>query len=355
MFIILIFKMRYINPYLKNRINNIINYPLRLCNQFGYITNLRKSVCNSLLLFASRRGYNNIVKLCLKVGANINCQDRYGNTPLMISIYSNNQLVCETLIAYGADVNIKNKSDHTALGLALQSMNFEFMKILIKAGTNLNEPNQNYLINLINFHCVSAYVNFSFKNLLLEVFMMFLDYGIDVNIKDSDGNTALITLLSNVINNAHGLLEILLSTQKVDPNCYNNAGKCALTLAIESLDFNTINLLLDYGLNINIKNQHGQTPLMFLISTCKHKKGLHFDNIRSSIKILSRQELHLIDKLLKDNSEIEEEEQRIILSEKMIQLGANIYDTDNKGNTVLHHAILCHNCENILKMILKYS
>jgi ankyrin repeat protein len=194
-----------------------------------------KCVCNSLLLFASRMGYNSMVKLCLKMGANINCQDKYGNTPLIISVYSKNQLLFETLIAYGADVNIKNNSDRTALGLALRNFRVDFVKTLIKAGTNLNEPNQNYLSTYINFYCMLDFGNpDQSKNSLLEAFMMFLEYGIDVNIKNSVGDTALITLLSGKPGhrNNQELLEILLSTNKVNLNCYNNAGDCAFTLAI---------------------------------------------------------------------------------------------------------------------------
>ncbi len=87
----------------------------------------------------------------------------------------------------------------------------------------------------------------------------FIKIGINVNTRDSDGNTALMY----AIKEKHmDLVEVLVTSEATEINAKNNLGETALMFAANSGE-KLVNTLLEYGADINAKNNLGETALFY--------------------------------------------------------------------------------------------
>ena len=75
------------------------------------------------LIYSSKNGDLDIVKLLLKSGADVNRQNNSGNTALVLASNSGHDKTVKMLVAAGADVNIQNLNGTTALMLAAHFRN----------------------------------------------------------------------------------------------------------------------------------------------------------------------------------------------------------------------------------------
>jgi ankyrin repeat protein len=129
----------------------------------------------------------NIIKQLIKEGKDINEKNQFGKTPLMLAIEKHNIGLVKLLLIAGADPNIKDKSGYTAFCKAIFSQGYEqnlnLLKLLIIYKANVNAQTNSgstpLMISLID-------PKIDVVNLLLEA-------GADPNIKDNDGNNALMT------------------------------------------------------------------------------------------------------------------------------------------------------------------
>ncbi len=87
------------------------------------------------IMFASRAGHTEIVKLLIDAKANLDIQGRYaGTTALMWAAQYGSLDIVKLLIEAKANINLKNNSEQTALTLANENGNMEIVNILKKAG-----------------------------------------------------------------------------------------------------------------------------------------------------------------------------------------------------------------------------
>jgi ankyrin repeat protein len=90
------------------------------------------------LMEASNNGHTEIVKALIDKGANINAKDKNGRTALMwASLFGNTEIV-KMLLNKGADVNAKDKDGSSALTEALVKGHTEVVKALLKKGANVH-------------------------------------------------------------------------------------------------------------------------------------------------------------------------------------------------------------------------
>ena len=83
----------------------------------------------------------------------------------------------------------------------------------------------------------------------------------DVNMKDNDGNTA---LMSAVCREDYNTVKLLLDNG-ADVNMENKYGRTALMYAVDIEYYNTVKLLLDNGADVNMQNKYGGTALDYAI------------------------------------------------------------------------------------------
>ena len=190
----------------------------------------------------------------------------------------------------GMDVNEKNKDGHTALMTVLNPIQYDFtnqddpfkynnhsikiLKLLLESGAKVNARNNRGQTALM----IAAIE----KN--LKAMSLLVKAGSDTNLKDDNGDTVLINLLivdetSNNQNKVYKksyqykLLKVLklLIESKVDINVRNQAGQTALmyTVGFGSLDL--VKLLLEAGADVNARDNEGQTALMSF-ATFKNSK-----------------------------------------------------------------------------------
>ncbi|MGG4403877.1 ankyrin repeat domain-containing protein [Paenibacillus amylolyticus] len=156
----------------------------------------------------------------IQAGANINAQDQSGRTTTMIATYNNDPTSAKVLIKAGADVNIQDDMKNTPFLYAGAEGYLDILKLTIEAGA-------------------------------------------DPAITNRYGGTALIPA------SEHGYVDVvqeLLTQTSVDVDHVNQLGWTALLEAIILNDGNarqqeTIQLLIDHGVDVNIPDREGVSPL----------------------------------------------------------------------------------------------
>lgn len=105
----------------------------------GKSPNLRMSDKLPILIFATSKGHNEIVKLLIAKGADVNGKDLvYGRTPLIWAIADGKAEIVKILLNKGADINAKAENGLSALMNAIAKEDVEIVKALIDKGADVN-------------------------------------------------------------------------------------------------------------------------------------------------------------------------------------------------------------------------
>jgi uncharacterized protein len=257
------------------------------------------------LMHATSEGHTEIVKLLLAKGAEVNVQTDEG-TALMMGVIGNDAEIVRLLLNAGADVKAKHRLGDTALMMAARSMiyqpnvapvpnpSIELMQMLLAKGADVNargdwertalmHVNTASKVNLLLAHHVDLNVKDKDGQTALimatargevEVVDALLKGGVDANARDTKGATALLHSLSyrgSVYNDndkrmAKGRLESarrLLLLSSIDVNLQNDDGESSLMRAINLGDTEMVKLLLARGADPNASDILGHTAFVF--------------------------------------------------------------------------------------------
>ena len=88
------------------------------------------------LMFASSKGYNEIVNYLTLRTKDLNEEDANSMTILMHYLFKQDLKMCSKLIVRGANVNYANRNGNTALHLCVENNLVEAVNFLIKKGAN---------------------------------------------------------------------------------------------------------------------------------------------------------------------------------------------------------------------------
>lgn len=128
----------YVPPFSTDCIGKDSLNMVKLLNEFGF-TSKNKSI----LLFAAKKNYVDIVKYLIDLGIDVNTTTTYRITLLMEAAINNAVDVARFLIDTGADLNAMNSANKTALMLAVENNSVKIVKMLIDAGAAINTTFQN--------------------------------------------------------------------------------------------------------------------------------------------------------------------------------------------------------------------
>ena len=263
-----------------NQFNRLGNQEINP-NEEYYMTPFKKSKGFTILMKYSlmkdwtsiNKYFNGLLKLkeSRLIKLVINQQNEKGWTPLMMTccgpLTYNNVETVKLLLENGADTNLKNSDGDTALMLISNDKSSEkFEELFRRVGRTCEYKSSIYpQSNDIN--------NSSIVTLLLK-------YHADVNLKNNDGHTALmmvITLHRYRYSENMSVPKLLLHKQS-DINLQDNRGFTALMIACIDTDDNTseyiIKFLLDNKADVNLKNNDGCTALTIASSYSKGDNNL---------------------------------------------------------------------------------
>lgn len=250
---------------------------------------------DTALTLASKYGYESsspaAVQLLIDHGADVNLQNDDGDNALLLAIYNMNRhsLVVEMLMKTNIDIHAVNNIKHNALGALCSNVlyvdldlfidkfvhflikkgidpyiedyhgwnpmitacvknNINLVKILLANGVNPNVLTKNKcspLVTLMKFNKINKY---------MEIIELLLFCGADVNIKQMNDKTLLMTACKK---NLVGVVKLLLAYD-VDIHACDMNKRTALfytkNIAIASL-------LINAGINVNHVDNFGNTVL----------------------------------------------------------------------------------------------
>lgn len=221
---------------------------------------------DNLIIASSTNGYIPLIKQCIDSGIDINAQDENGNTALILACLGVQKIeTIKLLLENGVKPNIKNKENKMAINYIDDiDSNKDLKNLFITSGAIIDaelEIDKNSMTKLMHL-CKSG------TNSSIMKIRQLLDQGVNVNIQDKYGKTALIYLLDN---NYYGdfvkeVFELLLNIKDINLNLQTKTGMTALMYVckLTLVDINYIKKLIQSGANVNLVNTKNKTALSFV-------------------------------------------------------------------------------------------
>lgn len=235
-----------------------------------------------------------LVELMLECGADPNIADENGK-PLLWKVIRNGDIsIVKSLLDHGANPNIICENGKTLLWKVIEERGFDTREIilLLNHGAYVNIRYNDKLlickaieckvdINVFErmIECGANVRNKDVINLLFKIIRknydycedytkILLDHGIDVNIKNENGNT-LLHLVSNSCNDCKSFVKLLLE-RGADANAKNDTGDTPLYLACKNGYSGCVKLIIKKS-KCSIKNGTEDTPLHLACKYGHHK------------------------------------------------------------------------------------
>jgi ankyrin repeat protein len=200
------------------------------------------------LMVAALEGYSEIVQLLIQEGADVTLKDDSGNTALVNPCLRGHTAVVHLLLKAGADV--KSKDGIRAFFFAASTGHTELIKLFLDEGLDINVRNEAGVTALIEACTSEGHY---------RTVQFFLENGADPTAKTNPlGHTA---LHAAALNNKHEMISFLRNAG-ADLNARDASGATPLLCAAHRGHTETIDWLLSFGADINIPANNGTTPIM---------------------------------------------------------------------------------------------
>ena len=219
------------------------------------------------LMYAAAFGSLEAMKVLLEKGADVNAKNAFDATALMWAVYDLDKV--RLLVEKGANVNARSKQGRTPLIIAATyEGNAPVVKLMLEKGAGINARDETQTTPLL------AAVDMANAKLLV-------DKGADVNVKDGQGITPLMNAAGGPSSLGNVAWAKLLLAKGADVNAVSAAkssgevknGPIALGLFTPLLlacaygPAELVELLLDAGAKVNVRDVRGMTPLMLAIAS----------------------------------------------------------------------------------------
>ncbi|KAJ4294202.1 hypothetical protein N0V90_007892 [Kalmusia sp. IMI 367209] len=227
-----------------------------------------------------------VIKALLAAGADPNERNRLGETPILgMRLHQmSSTTILDILLEAGGDINAQDVTGMTLLSRAMSetsNSSHEDVETLLGKGADLNVRDfkgRTLLHHAVHFHRGSSSTGCA-QNEAKTRFDYLLTKGLDVNSVDYCGNTIMheLTMRSNILDSYQGPKDVSLAKQLLDlgvnPNLQNYSGRSPLHILSEKLPsgsdapffepgFTTVfELLIARTNDINQTDNQGLTPL----------------------------------------------------------------------------------------------
>lgn len=277
------------------------------------------------------------MKLLLENGADFEAKMSHGFTPLIQAASDNNIEAVKLLLEYGADIDAQSANKGTALVLAIVENNYEIVKLLLEEGAN---PNLIDAFGWTALDYTDAKRNNKIINLLIEkkairgnepesipeLVQAFLDYDLEKaeellmqghNINQEFDNTNALIQSSEL--GYVDLVEILLD-YGADINYKTKSGFTPLIVATNASIIDVVKVLLERGADTKIKGYNGFTALDIATKTKPNKAIADILKSHGSITTVSDKNNELKN-MMKQRVQLDMKE---LMLQKLIEFGDEV-------------------------------
>lgn len=225
------------------------------------------------LIWAARKGYKNVVNLLLERGGEINAKDNRGRTPLSLAALHKHGSIMQLLLNKGGIVDVNDEKGKVKLLANTQVERQAALKMLNEHYFNSTSAAEAAINEAIILHATETWseidemdehgrtrLSRAAESGDKEIVQMLLATGeVDINGRDGEHKE---TPLIWAAKNGHTAIVKLLLDAGADVNVKEQElGETALTLAIENGHETIVQALLDRGADVHQRDFSGHTPL----------------------------------------------------------------------------------------------
>ncbi len=263
----------------------------------------------------------------LSRGASLDWENEKGENYFHIASKNNNILAMKWLLSKKVDINKENINKKTPIFYAFQSDSIETISFLINNGANKSHKN-NFSRTLLHEAVIAN------KNLVI---IYLLKMGLNINAKDDKGRSI---IFDSVINGTKSLVDKISSLDGLDINLKDKNGNTAMHEKNVYTNPELAYTLMDNGADPTICDKNGRDFLFYIASACMENDKLIDRSIEQGCDINVRDKdnetvlMKTIKMLLSTDSK-EEREKFFKLAQKFIDTGVDINAINNQGDSVL--------------------
>lgn len=195
-----------------------------------------------------------VLKLLIARGADANAAPPNGTTPLMIAVQNGNLESAVFLLDHGADVNAYTDMGDTALSDAVLRGHPEVVRLVLGHGADINS------------HDVDGETPLMRTLYQPDIVSLLLDHGAEV--AGTSKKTGQNVLTSTVMLGGSQTLRVLLA-HGIDPNMQDREGRTALMMAASNGSAVAVQVLMSAKAAVNLKDSKGKTALAYALENHK--------------------------------------------------------------------------------------
>ncbi len=197
---------------------------------------------------ASIEGNIKVLNYFIQSNANVNIRDKEGRTPVYYAAEAGNVKVVKYLLLCGADINARTDDLKSPLMAAIEAKSYETAKILI-----------DHNASLINTDIEGkTALHYAVINNELRTLRYMLSRYCDIDGRDDYGNTPLFYAGDKSIE----YIEAIINAG-ADKDGKNSDGRTVLHEAVIKNNFENVKFLIENGVNVNIEDESGHTPIFY--------------------------------------------------------------------------------------------
>ncbi|QPC78184.1 hypothetical protein HYE68_008936 [Fusarium pseudograminearum] len=235
----------------------------RLLVKNGALLEVSNSDGNTPLHHASAYGHPEVARFLLEKGANIESRNNNQKTPFLLAALSGQVRVVRLLAEHGADRDARDSDGFCALHYAFVSQNNLLLRCLLVLGVDME-------VEFLQGSTVLERANMMGRT---EIASYLVEFGANTMLKGKEKCTVPQRSLNDqlITCSKHGnMAQIMrLLDQGVDVNVLNTSGRSAISVAAEHGHRCLIDLLLERGALLNLQDSNGETALWWA-SQCNH-------------------------------------------------------------------------------------
>jgi ankyrin repeat protein len=213
--------------------------------------------------------YTKIVEFLIENGADVNVKNKDGNTPSHMTTTSD---IVKLLIEKGADINVKNKDGDTPLSTHIKNYLYHKNRIS-KLRADIRKTSGRIRVTYRTRLKESEF----FAPQYAKMVEFFIENGADINIKNKDGDTPLLTYIK-IFPDKKNTTKLLIK-KGADLNIVDQKKRTALHIASIKGFTEIVKLLIAAGANKDIKDEYDETALSYTKSNLHQKETKEYREI----------------------------------------------------------------------------